>query len=1081
MSGKNNSYIASSGGSNIVDTLFPDWEYVNTYTSEDLKFQTEEEKAITSSTKLSDINGVSYKAGLITVNRDGIKTNITLTTDETIGSLIDKLNLQGFNAALDVNGSLTIRSDGNLLLEEYVGTQTASNVMEILGIDPSNWIKTSIYDSASLDREEVTQEETAIVGETKLSEIGVTAGTYYIYENGVRLTATITSDMTVSDFLNTMNSHGISAGISSDGSITLSGKNNSYIASSGGSNIVDTLFPDWEYVNTYTSEDLKFQTEEVMAVTTDTKLADINGVNYVDGLITINKNGAKTNITLTSDETIGSFINKLNVQGFNAALDINGSLIIGADGNLSLESYAGAGKASNALSILGLDSANWIKTNTYDSKDLDKEDVYTIDTAVTRDTMLSDLGIKAGEYYIYSNGVKYTAMISGDDTIGSFIQTLQTFGIQASLNISDDKSTLTILGNGDSYVAKSNSVANASNVVDRLFPNGMGTTYDYNASLTQTITTTSTHLINKDTLLSELDKDWGSSKLKSEGRLVFNINGIAKAIDIESDETIGSLIDKLETIGITASVSDGVFTIQSGFDEISINQPASSSNLITNLELTFHDDLGGYAASSDTVMQTVTTYEERTLSVSNYADNSTKLNMMNISSGTFTIYKDGQKAVIQVDSEETFGEFRSRVASALNGVDVKFENGILTFLATDGGDLQIGSTTDSSNLAAVAGLAKNEDGTITSARELYKVNGSSVITDSGLFRLGNVTEGTFTLGNEVFTIDDKTTINDLIGQINSSEESNATAYWDSIDGKLVITSRATGASLINIEAGTSNFTDIMGFTSTETAADGSTIKRLSVDNQTLGANASFTINGTRYTSTSNTVTSDISRIEGVTINLKDITEEGPVTLKIERDKEAVADAIEDVVEAYNELMSNVNDAISIEGELHGETMLKLIRTQLRNLMTSSLAGSGTYKNLDAIGITSEAASGTNVDTENVDTLYFDREKFLEAYGEHPEELKEFLVGTDDNPGVLSKVETLIESTLASVTGYFDSTDSSYADQIQRIDDRISRQTRAVERYRIRLEAKFQSMDLLIANMQNQYSSFLTLGSNALIS
>ena len=153
--------------------------------------------------------------------------------------------------------------------------------------------------------------------------------------------------------------------------------------------------------------------------------------------------------------------------------------------------------------------------------------------------------------------------------------------------------------------------------------------------------------------------------------------------------------------------------------------------------------------------------------------------------------------------------------------------------------------------------------------------------------------------------------------INSSEDSNATAYWDSINAQLVIKSRTTGAALINIEAGTSNFTDILGFTQSEWNADG-TLKstKLKVDSQTLGSNAEFRINGTLFTATSNTIGSDISRIKGVTIDLKGLTEGSAVTLTVERDKESLASAISDVVDSYNELMTNVDKELAVDGSLH---------------------------------------------------------------------------------------------------------------------------------------------------------------------
>lgn len=50
--------------------------------------------------------------------------------------------------------------------------------------------------------------------------------------------------------------------------------------------------------------------------------------------------------------------------------------------------------------------------------------------------------------------------------MGSFLDTLKSFGIETSLVSDGDSSILTIIGSGDSYITKSNSTTNASNVVE---------------------------------------------------------------------------------------------------------------------------------------------------------------------------------------------------------------------------------------------------------------------------------------------------------------------------------------------------------------------------------------------------------------------------------------------------------------------------------------------------------------------------------------------------------------------------------------------------------------------------------------
>ena len=229
-------------------------------------------------------------------------------------------------------------------------------------------------------------------------------------------------------------------------------------------------------------------------------------------------------------------------------------------------------------------------------------------------------------------------------------------------------------------------------------------------------------------------------------------------------------------------------------------------------------------------------------------------------------------------------------------------------------------------------------------------------------------------------------------------------------------------------------------------------------------------------STSNTVNSDVSRIKGVTINLKDTTEGGTITLKIERDKEVAANAIEDIVESYNELMKNVDKAIAVDGQLRDQTTLRMIRNQLRNIMTSTDIGTTVFKNLNAIGISTSAAAANNTATDNASIidLAFDREKFMKAYLADPTAVKELLIGGENNKGVLTKAEILVESALKGVTGYFDSTDNSYNRQIERIESQIVRQNTATDRYKARLEKKFSAMDMLVAKMQQQYSSFLGL-------
>ncbi len=920
------------------------------------------------STLLTDL-GITNGNFKITEKGVDYTYNLDTSTIKTIGDFRNLLSNYGFTSYVDEQGRLVIKGDGDSYLTSVTG---GSNILTQLDID--DWTFGKMTQQSSWLTDTTIVDDGRVNGDTLMTELrdkygnllGITTGEFVVVSNGVRTVETINADTTVDDFKSILASYGMVMNLATDGSITVGAQHNSYLATSASAgvntNAIDVLFAEWNFVNVYTSNNIEIPEDVVVAMTRDTKLADINEGTYVDGCITVVHDGIQTNLSLTADDTVGTLMDELALYGFESVINNSGQLIIKSDGKATLQAYTGADKASNLLTLLGINSANWIQTNSYKNEEIQTSEVVTSHLDATYDTKLSDL-----------------------------------------------------------------------------------------------------------------DLTWDNNALKAGGVIGLTVDGMSYKINIDADETFGSLKDKFAALGLEATISDGVLMIQSGYKDMVIDTANTTSNIVGDFGLTFHNDLGGYSASNDEVEQTISWTEDVVLSVSNYADYDTKMSLLNISSGTLSVFRDGQRATVNVNSDETFGQLRSRIATAFADVDIKFENGYLKFYSKTGASVEVGSTTDTSNISAICGFVNDKTGTVKSARELYRVNGDSKITTAGLFRRGNVTQGTFTVGDAVFTIDGNTTLQNIISQINASESANATASWDSVDGKLVIKSRTTGSSFINIEAGTSNFTDIMGYTKTEVdATNGAVVaKRLDVSTQDVGNNAVFTINGTTYTSTSNTIASDVSRITGVTINLKGVSEGEEVKLTVERDKETVANAVSDIVDAYNELIENVDKEVAKGATLADQSTLKFIRNQIRSLMTSSISGTGVFRNLDAIGISLDSAKAGDISTSNINVLGFDKDKFLKAFDADRDALKDLLVGTDTTKGVFQQVETVLETALTSNYGYFASADKSYSNQISKLDDKITKAQKSVERYRERLEAKFASMDLLIANIQNQYSSFLS--------
>ena len=456
---------------------------------------------------------------------------------------------------------------------------------------------------------------------------------------------------------------------------------------------------------------------------------------------------------------------------------------------------------------------------------------------------------------------------------------------------------------------------------------------------------------------------------------------------------------------------------------------------------------------------------------SEVADGNTRLSDLGIQAGTLTVYVDGVRSEINIDENDTVANLQSRLSTAGATLSIDPDTGILSIEASNSGsELRIGANTDTSNFVSLLGLEMNEDGVYQSASSVYKVTGSTVLTDANAGFTSQITEGTFTIGNATFTIDSNTTLDNIISQINNSEDSNVFASWDAANGKLVLRSTVEGSSYINVEAGTSNFTDVMGLTVTERdSSNNITSTKLVTAAQELGQNAIVNINGTDITSTSNTVTADVSRITGLTLNLKSVnTEEtGDTTLTIAQDTTKITEALTDVVDAYNSLMSEIDTATAQSGDLHGETTLNTIYTTLRNTMNSAIQTDGDFSLLSQIGIsTEEASSALASDTVS---LTLDADELAEALAENSDSVKELLLGTN---GIFKSLKSTVDNVLYS-GGYFSTKESSLSTQVSNMQDRITRKQESVDTYQARLEAKFAAMETTISQLNANYSSLLS--------
>lgn len=555
------------------------------------------------------------------------------------------------------------------------------------------------------------------------------------------------------------------------------------------------------------------------------------------------------------------------------------------------------------------------------------------------------------------------------------------------------------------------------------------------------------------------------------------ISGLGSGIDYDSWITKLVAVKQAKIDDVSSQVStiqkkeSALSTLKTNYSSLldkikAFTDSYSSSNVFKKKTATSSSDAVSASATSSATAQKLSvsvtslatsTVAKSTDTIASAITGATKLSDIAegaIKDGTFSVYKDGTKYSFNIDSTTTLGDLLTNVTNTTGLAATVSADGKVSIGAGSTSTVVVGSNADTSNISKVLSMVKNVDGSYSSSKSIFSTDTSAALTSTS-FAKGAVTAGKFTIGTAEFTIDGTTTMDDLIININKNKDAGVTASWDSNAGKLVLTATDGGAVNINVEAGTSNFTDIMGLTNGGSLVAGS---------QELGTNAVLSINGTTITSASNTVTSDISGIAGLTLTLNDKTTSA-ANISITADSDSMKTAVNDLVTAFNTVMTQTDSATGKDGTLRGESVLNMVRNSIRSEATQSITTTGNYKTLADIGITTGAIGSST--SANTNILIVDTSKLTAALENDPDSVQKLLIGDDGASGVLGKLQTTVGNSLNETNGYFVKRNTSYEDQVDKLNDKITRMNSDLKRYQASLEAKFSAMDTLISNLQSQ--------------
>ena len=217
--------------------------------------------------------------------------------------------------------------------------------------------------------------------------------------------------------------------------------------------------------------------------------------------------------------------------------------------------------------------------------------------------------------------------------------------------------------------------------------------------------------------------------------------------------------------------------------------------------------------------------------------------------------------------------------------------------------------------------------------------------------------------------------------------------------------------------------------------------------------AEFNVDGYNITRSSNNV-SDV--ISGVTLNLVSADPGNTHTVGIERDLEAVQEAVQSFADAFNELRAAIKSLRT--GQLEGDSSLLSIERRLFSVLNNPATG-GTYSVLSEVGLSMQKDGTMSLNSSELEAaLQSDFDGVAQLFAA-------------DGEGFANRLETLADSWLTT-GGVIDSREDGLK---ARVDDLVDRQISFERKLSIvesRYLAKFTALDALVGQLQGT-GQFLT--------
>lgn len=324
------------------------------------------------------------------------------------------------------------------------------------------------------------------------------------------------------------------------------------------------------------------------------------------------------------------------------------------------------------------------------------------------------------------------------------------------------------------------------------------------------------------------------------------------------------------------------------------------------------------------------------------------------------------------------------------------------------------------------------------------------------------------------TISTTDTLENVAQAINDAEAGvNASVIFDGTNSFLALAAQTPGASntisLKVTDNGDSNNTDSNGLSrlvyDTESA---SPIRNLS--NTQDASDAIISVDGVVDIHRESNLIEDV--IQGVTLNLKSASSTAPdntTTLSVERNRAAMISGINSFINAYNDVLDFIDDQQSYDdttgtaGVLLGDSTTNNVRNRLKNIISGSISGAGSVKQLSDIGIELNSDGRLELDSELINN----------SLDDNFDDVVQFLTQSSDDANGFSFIMT---SALDSILNTTDGTLTVKTEGIQESINNIEKDIETLETRNLaweeRTRAQYNAMELLLAEYQTT-GDFLT--------